>query len=221
MKSRRSAVTSLVVALFVSTAACSGDGKAARSDGARSASSGPSKDNRPAESVNTDVPVEPAPLPPGEPGKPAGPVPELDKVKSDPDSVATAFVVTMKSMDSNIDMTWYDASMRGAPLMDQSYLRQRLGEPPRSGAGGEWIEWSKHKAYTVAVATAQPPEMGQPEDTAIIAYRRISVVVTPTGRDGWKGVPTKSTIFVTLSKSSPEAAWKVADVEESTPLRVE
>jgi hypothetical protein len=216
MRVRQSALVALAATILVATAACGGDSDGKKSGAAGTPEPGSSTAAPDSDRKSAEVPKDPPRLPPGKPGKPAGPVPVLDQVKGDPDSIAHAMVVTMKSMDSDIDFTWYDAFMRAAPLLEAEYLSRRLGEVPSSGSGAEWNEWAQHQAYTVAEATVLPPELGRPEDTVTQAMRSVSVRVTPTGRDGWKGETVSATIFVTLVRSSSAAPWKVKNVDESS-----
>ncbi|UGQ11390.1 hypothetical protein LO772_32125 [Yinghuangia sp. ASG 101] len=153
-----------------------------------------------------------APLPTGRPGKPAGPVPDPDAVdRSDASAVAVAAAVWMGSSDTVIDTSWYDASLRAAPFLTPQLLATFAAARPRSGPGREWLEWWEHRAFTTAEAEVSPDDQ-ELADTLLTVYRKVTVRLTPVGRDGWRGEPVTYFQFITLSRASIRAGWQVEAV---------
>ena len=61
-----------------------------------------------------------------------------------------------------------------------------LAELPQGSPGGQWIEWTAHKAVTT-VAVEWAPQSGAPPETTKAAYESYNVTVTPHGEHGWTG----------------------------------
>jgi hypothetical protein len=87
-----------------------------------------------------------------------------------------------------------------------------LAELPQGSPGGQWIDWSTHKAVTT-VAVDWAPQSGAPLETTEAAYESYDVTVTPHGEHGWTGAPDYYVLWVTLSRTGLKTAWEVASFE--------
>jgi hypothetical protein len=205
MPRRRWAVVSLTVAAVLLLAGC-----ASEPEPTAAAPAGPT----PSPSATVDQYGQVA-LPAGKPGTPPVALPRAEQVNgNDPSAVAAAALRITWSMDTTIDTSQHQASLRAAPFLDPAYLAGLRQLTPRAAPGAEWITWAKHRAYTVVSLT--PAYDDQPPDTATEARRRWGLTLTPVGRDGWKGPPTTITVFATLTRPGPRAPWRLSGVHVSS-----
>ncbi|MFC9233637.1 hypothetical protein ACFTZI_32560 [Streptomyces decoyicus] len=174
-----------------------------------------------AASPGTEAPAEPSQdpteaasaLPTGATGTPRGDLPDPKTVNGhDPDAVSKAALTAMWTVDTRLDVSQHDASLRAIPYTTPKYAKGIKSTPPRSAPGAEWARWADHHAYT-KVTMSDANDAGAPPDTATDAYRTWTLTSTPTGDAGWKGDPTTITAFVYLTRSSKNADWKVDAVQ--------
>ena len=154
-------------------------------------------------------PSEAAPLPTGSGGTPRPGLPKNVDTGS-ADAVGRAALTVMWTMDTAIDTSQYNATVRAAPYLTTKYAAELKAAPPRSAPGAEWTTWTQHKAWTT-VALESADEAGRPSDTPTDAYRTWTVTTTPHGTDGWTGDPTVTTAFVSLTHTA--GSWKVSAVQ--------
>lgn len=201
-KGRGVAAAALCGAILLTSGACSFGG----GSGSKTASSPP-----PTSAIaGSGVPARPGAFPTSTiSGTPAGGLPVAGKLDGkDATAVSRAVVLTMHTFDTTIDNSRFDAVLRSAPYLEATYFERIKDSAPVRGPGAEWAQWREHQAYGVATAELAT-EMGQPEDSDMAAYRKWRVVVTPTGRDGWKGTPYEDVLFITMVRVSADATWKV------------
>lgn len=203
-------VIAIVVGLTILAGACSGgssDGDAAPA----AASSHPAGSAVP--STAGQSPAGSA-APTRNSGPPAGGNPAAAQVDGkDADAVSKAAALTMCLVDTDTDISDYDAMLRTAPLLDRDYLARLRAEQPRPVEGGDWAEMAGHHAYTTATAHLSP-EMGQPPDNTLEAYRGWIVDVTTQGRDGWRGEPQTVVVFVFLRRDSADQPWRIVELRQ-------
>lgn len=210
MKTRTASTAARAAAAVLLTAALA-------SCGTMTPDAGPPADSKPATAAApatstttaTSDPSEAAPLPTGSGGTPRPGLPKNVDTSS-ADAVGRAALTVMWTMDTTIDTSQYDATMRAAPYLTTKYAAQLKAAPPRSAPGAEWTTWTQHKAWTT-VALESADEAGRPSDTPTDAYRTWTVTTTPHGTDRWTGDPTVTTAFVSLTRSG--GAWKVSAVQ--------
>ncbi|MGW9210846.1 hypothetical protein ACWGR4_28135 [Embleya sp. NPDC055664] len=126
-------------------------------------------------------------------------------------AVAQAAVVTMWTVDTELDATQWDAAQRAAPFLTPKYAESLRLSPQVAGPGGVWLAWAEHKSVTT-VTTASADDLGKPGDTETTAFHAFTLTITPNGRDGWKGSATTMTVFVSLERASAAQPWKVSSV---------
>lgn len=135
-------------------------------------------------------------------------VPDAGTVdRSDAAATARAAVVTMWASDTTTDASEREASLRAGPYLAPELAAQLHRDAPVAGPGAEWREWAAHRAY-LAVTAELADEMGRPPDTTGTSVHTLQVSVTPTGRDGWVGVPRTHTVMVALARADG-APWSV------------
>lgn len=202
VRSRGIAAAALCGAILLTSGACSFGGGPGEKAGSPPSATLPT--------VGSGVPARPGAFPTSTvSGTPAGGLPVAEKLDGkDATAVSEAVARTMNMFDTAIDFSTYDAVLRAAPYLDPTFLDRIKAAPPVRGSGARWEEWAKHQAYGVTT-TQIGTEMGQPQDTDLTAYRKWLVIVTPTGRDGWKGTPYEDVLFVTMVRVSADATWKV------------
>jgi len=165
----------------------------------------------PAESSPAESSPEAQPLPSGASGTPRPGLPNPKKVRDNPSAVSKAALTVMWTVDTRIDVSLHDASVRAAAYATPKYARQVRDTPPRSAPGAEWHTWASHEAYT-KVKLTPADDAGTPPDTEVKAYRTWTVTTTPHGAKGWTGDPTTVTAFVQLTGKA-DKGWKVNAVQ--------
>jgi hypothetical protein len=73
-------------------------------------------------------------------------------------------------------------------------------------------EWRRHRAYLAVRLQPLVREAGAPSDGPKAAYRQWEMTTVPTGRDRWRGTPSKSVVYMALVRSSEGAPWRISDV---------
>lgn len=142
---------------------------------------------------------------------PSAPVDGRDAI-----AVSKAAATTMWTVDTGVDTSLRDATLRAAPYLDPAYLADQQAGTPISAPGAEWLTWAEHRAVTRVVATLAD-DMGKPDDTPVKAWHAWSLRVTPSGPDGWQGTPVTVVVFVSLARSGPDQPWKVVEAADSRP----
>lgn len=199
-----------MVGALLLVGACSGGGSSDDTAAPAAARSGATASGGP--SVSPSPPGTPAPTRAS--GPPAGGVPAAVQIDSkDADAVSKAAALTMCLVDTDVDISDYDAILRTAPLLDRDYLAKLRAEQPRPVQGGDWGEMAGHRAYTTATAHLSP-EMGQPPDNTLEAYRGWIVDVTTQGRDGWRGEPRTVVVFVFLRRDAADQPWRIVELRQ-------
>ncbi|MGW2725098.1 hypothetical protein [Streptomyces sp. NPDC001492] len=157
---------------------------------------------------------EAAPLPSGSAGQPKGGIPSPADVNGrDATAVSKAALTALTTYDTTIDTSRDDAGRRTAAAgwCTATYAAQLRAAVSRSQPGADWQTWTTHKAFTVPRLT-EAEDAGGPDDTDTAAYRRWTITLTPTGRDGWKGSPQTLTAYAELTRSTASAPWRLNTV---------
>lgn len=142
-------------------------------------------------------------------GVPAVPLPRPAGVdRQDPDAVARAALTTLSTHDTAVDHGIGDAARRALPWLSGDFARDVLAAPPVAPPGATWSSWARHRAVVTSSLTTSHDD--RPADTATTAYRQYIVERRPRGRDGWRGAPTRSVLFVRLSRTT--VGWAVDQV---------
>ncbi|WP_051722646.1 hypothetical protein [Streptomyces albus] len=153
-----------------------------------------------------------APVPSGKPLGPGAKVPSPpDADFGDPTSVATAWAVTAYSHDTAYDAGPHDAVLRAARYATEKLAAAEREHRPAAGAGGQWLLWAEHKAWTT-VKTSLETDGDAPSDTATTAWRQIAVTGKARGRDGWSGPGPRLHAFVQLVRDGRGDPWRVSKV---------
>lgn len=126
--------------------------------------------------------------------------------------VGRAALAVMFTQDTVTDTSSMQAQIRAGAFLQPAYLAA-LKAVPVTAPGAQWETWAAHRAYTSTQVTVGTDT--RPTDTETLAERQYSVVVTPIGRDGWRGAPESFTAFVELTRTSASAPWRLAAVETS------
>lgn len=150
------------------------------------------------------------PYPTGSPGVPRGPLP-ANVDEADPDAVAQAALHVMYAMDTTIDTTPYDATVRAAPYLTPEYAAELKAHQPAMAPGAQWDTWTSHHAYTTAMVTpAEDP--GRPPDTRTMAYRQYTVTTVAHGDGGYTDTSGPgATAFVELIRVDG-GPWRVTNL---------
>ncbi|MFB9475763.1 hypothetical protein ACFFR3_40265 [Nonomuraea salmonea] len=127
----------------------------------------------------------------------------------DADTVSTAVLTAMWSVDTTTDHDQRDAALRAAGWLSPEYLAE-LRDGPQVGTDAAWATWAAHRARTRASLTEGRDT--RPPDTATQADRQWQLTVTPIGADGWRGEPLAMTAFVALERPKRSAPWRVTAV---------
>ena len=152
----------------------------------------------------------PTRLPKGGPTTTKDPYGGVDR--QDPVAVGKAFVRASYTFDTTTQASTNPATVRSALWCTPSLKARMLAELPQGSPGGQWIEWTAHKASTT-VAVRWAPQSGAPPETTTAAYESYDATVTPHGEHGWTGAPDYYVLWVTLSRTGPKAPWEVASFE--------
>jgi hypothetical protein len=113
----------------------------------------------------------------------------------------------MYSVDSTADAGLRDAKLRAAPYLTPDYTDRINAEPT------QYVPniWRQHRAYLAVRLKPLAREAGAPSDKATTAYRQWRMITIPTGRDGWRGTPGRSVIYVALTRASERSPWRISD----------
>ncbi len=141
---------------------------------------------------------------------PEGPYEGVDR--QNPVAVGKAFLRASYTFDTGTQASTNPATVRSTIWCTPSLRARMLAELPHGSPGGQWIDWTAHKAVT-AVAVDWAPESGAPPDTTDAAQESYDVTVTPHGEHGWTGEPDYYVWWVTLSRTGPKTPWEVASFE--------
>lgn len=126
----------------------------------------------------------------------------------DATAVSVIVVRTIWAVDAMRDTGQRDAYLRARPYLTQPCLARLQTEP----VAGIPTLWRDHRAYAQVRLTRQAPELGAGPDSPVLAHRQFHVTVTPTGRDGWKGIPIRAITFTTLTRPTSAAPWRIATI---------
>ncbi|GAA3125341.1 hypothetical protein GCM10020001_052940 [Nonomuraea salmonea] len=97
----------------------------------------------------------------------------------DADTVSTAVLTAMWSVDTTTDHDQRDAALRAAGWLSPEYLAE-LRDGPQVGTDAAWATWAAHRARTRASLTEGRDT--RPPDTATQADRQWQLTVTPHRR---------------------------------------
>jgi hypothetical protein len=152
-------------------------------------------------------------LPPVPPPAPPSPTPkDLPTPERIDDGDATALpkgvLTLMYTVDSTVDAGLRDAKLRAAPYLTDEYAAEIKAELTQYVPS----EWREHRAYLAVRLKPLAKEEGAPPDGPATAYRQWELVTTPTGRDGWRGDPRRSVVYMELTRESPRDPWRVSDI---------
>ncbi|WP_159007323.1 hypothetical protein [Streptomyces sp. NRRL S-813] len=117
------------------------------------------------------------------------------------------------TFDTAIDRGPHDAEARAAKAgwLTDAYADQLRSRRPQLAPGAQWREWAGHRAYTTVVLE-KTEDASKPADTGTEAWRQWAVTATATGRDHWVGEPVTITLFVQLTRTAANKAWRIAAV---------
>ena len=124
------------------------------------------------------------------------------------DSVALYSVRAVEAADTAVDSSPTDAFRRAAAWLAPSLLAT-VGRHSQVDPDATWSTWVRHRAYLVVRANLAMDD--HPPDTTETAHRQVYATITPTGRDGWRGVPRTEVLFVTLTPVL--GSWRLAAVQ--------
>ena len=127
-------------------------------------------------------------------------------------AVGKAFVRASYTFDTATQASTNPATVRSTLWCTPSLRAKMLAELPQGSPGGQWIDWTAHKAVTT-VAVEWAPQSGAPPETTKAAYESFNVTVTPHGEHGWTGAPDYYVLWLTLSRTGPKKPWEVASFE--------
>lgn len=152
------------------------------------------------------------PYPTGSTGTPRGTLPVPSHVNGqDPSAIATAALSVMYAMDTRMDTSPHDATVRATRYLTPKYGAELRAEQPRSAPGAQWQDWADHHAYTTA--TISPADdAGRPSDSPTIAYRQYTVTVTARGDTGYSDVEQVGTAFIELTRTGSNP-WRISTIQ--------
>ncbi|MFI2373176.1 hypothetical protein [Streptomyces sp. NPDC018833] len=159
------------------------------------------------------MPSAKAPLPALRPTDSGARLPHAEEID---ERDASAVAVEWARLAYGYD-TVYDTHPHAGVLRASRYLtaEQRSAEreyTPASAAGAQWNTWSSHEAWTTAHAGLADPDEDAPADTAVLAYRTVSVEGTAHGRDGWRGPGPRLHAGLTLTRGDASSPWRISQV---------
>ncbi|WP_405441590.1 hypothetical protein [Streptomyces niveus] len=225
-RTRISAVAATVLTLGLLAGGCgSGDGGGGGGEDVRTAPSappatgtGPYPTPTPtptgtasAAPPGTDAPTRPRPSGTGE-ARGSTVRPE-DVDPADADKVGEGALTALWTYDTAADSGPHDAGLRAADAgwLTEAYADRLRAHQPQSVPGAQWQEWAEHGART-AVVPEKTEDAAKPPDSETEAWRQWTVTATPEGREGWKGEPVVSAVYVQLTRATADEPWRVADV---------
>ncbi|NDU74197.1 hypothetical protein GWI34_16370 [Actinomadura sp. DSM 109109] len=177
----------------------------ARQERTGGATTSPTAATSPTATASSVPPIPSTPPPPT--ATPSG-LPDPKTVdRQDATAVSRAAVQVMWTVDAVTDRGQSDAYRRARPYLTPEYAARAEAQP----IGAVPTLWRDHRAYARVGLKPQTPEDGVPPDNARTTHRQWEVTVTPVGRDGWKGAPTRAIAFVTLTQTTSDG-WRVSGV---------
>jgi hypothetical protein len=101
-------------------------------------------------------------------------------------AVALAEVEATWTLNTVVDAGWYAGELAATAYMTPRYAALMRKEPPLGSPGATWTAWAAHRATTSVTASTEA-DPGAPSDTALTAYRKVIVTVTPHGTAALSG----------------------------------
>lgn len=126
----------------------------------------------------------------------------------DASAASKGALTVMYTVDSRVDTGLRDAKLRAEPYLTPDLTTKIKAEPQQFVP----TDWRQHQAYLAVRLEPLVKEAGAPPDGPTAAYRQWEMTTTPKGRDGWRGEPKKSVVYVGLTRSSGRGPWRVSDV---------
>lgn len=100
---------------------------------------------------------------------------------------------------------------RGSAVRPQEVDGTDADAVGQSATGVRWRERAGHRAGTT-VPLKKTEDAAKLPDTGTEARRQWTVTATPKGREGWKGAPAVSSVYVHLGRTTAGKPWRVAEV---------
>ncbi len=128
--------------------------------------------------------------------------------------MATAGVRTLLAADTTVDADANQTAVRAAAAgwLTPAYAAQVRQFAPVAAPGAVWNRWTAHRVYVRVTARLGGDD--HPPGTAVTAYRQVTAVLRPVGRDGWHGAAVPVTVFVTVTHRP--GGWLLAGLQTST-----
>ncbi|MCG7524559.1 hypothetical protein MHW47_08935 [Streptomyces sp. OfavH-34-F] len=163
------------------------------------------------------VPATPSPKVPAASSRPLdhdAHVPRAGRIdEGDASAVALKWAEFAYGYDTAYDAHPHAARLRAARYLTPEKAAAATSYSPASGPGVQWNTWASHRAWTEAhAAPAEPDEDAEP-DTGTLAHRVVAVDGTAHGRDGWTGPGPRLHAYLTLTRTGPDAPWRVSDTD--------
>lgn len=178
----------------------------------------PSSASKAASTTRHSPTTQPTPddRPTGGAGSPEGLDIDLATVdETDLDQISQALGQTMLTSDTTLDRTRTDAYRRAAQWMTPATAKQYTSSTVR-GTDATWLELEAHDGYTT-VTLEDPVAAGQPPgSTDTEGMRAYYATVTPRGRDGWEGTPTRYQLMLVVTRDQTGDPWR-ADIINLVP----
>jgi hypothetical protein len=150
----------------------------------------------------------PPPRPAGGPAQPAQPV--STAAPSTPGAITAAAITAATQLfaanpthDTGVNDTW----LRHRDLLTAALTEQLLAGPAQPETA-TWRAWRTHQA--TVTARAAPVTDDAPADSATVAVRRLSLLLTAHGRNGWIS-RTRLGVVLTLNRA-PDGRWLVGGI---------
>jgi hypothetical protein len=128
--------------------------------------------------------------------------------QKDATAVSRAALTVMYTVDSTVDAGLRNARLRAARYLTPACTAGIKAEPVQYVPE----EWQLHRAYLAVRLQPLVREAGAPSDGPKAAYRQWEMTTVPTGRDRWRGTPSKSVVYMALVRSSERVPWRISDV---------
>jgi hypothetical protein len=95
-------------------------------------------------------------------------------------AVALAEVEATWTLNTVLDTGWYAGQLAATAYMTPRSAAFVRKNPPLGSPGATWIVWAAHRATTSVTASIEV-DPGGPRDSALTAYRKAMLTVTPHG----------------------------------------
>jgi hypothetical protein len=118
-------------------------------------------------------------------------------------AAATRLFSGNPTQDAGLDAAWLRCRVLLTPALTAQLLHQQAAPEDAT-----WRSWRTHQA-TVSVH-ADPVADDAPTDTATLAVRRLALVLTAHGRNGWAD-RTRLGVVLTLNRA-PNGRWLVGGI---------